>query len=593
MFADKFQILMKKLGFNNKTLASCAGLDPSSLSRLRSGSRVLPADSVTVVKLLHGLFVYADDTGKTDELCSLTGADPDSGESAIREAISSWLYEGHSTDSGSGKDHPVSARKRASRKQFGDRFNVVMEISGLSNIALSRKAHVDPSLISRYRAGVRSPISNPEMAKLISSTLFRQIESAGRLEKLSGLMNVRTDLIDESFFAEWLCTPEHQKDESITSAEKLLGAFESMLIPHEMTIPEDIDILSEPFDESKNTYEGYEGLREAVIRFLKTAAREHAPELLLYSNQSMDWMTGDPLFLRKWSLHMAACVKSGVRIRIIHNIDRNLDEMNRAIISWLPLYISGMIEPYYCTLSSGSLFSRTLFLYPGHACINASLVAGTEDHGTYAYETSAPALDELLIQFNGMINHSKPLAEITSSDKTLIPRGDMYIIQPMPSLLSMPENVAKDLDSEIIKERWSQIHDHFVSSFEYRVYECVTLQEKEDDPKDTGYIESIPGSRKITYTKDAYKDHLRNIISLMNSYPGYRLIELPEMPFLNMQLIISEDFVRIIRTDEPVISFTFTHPLMCHAFVNYAEKLTGHYKTDRKSTVARLKELIG
>ena len=55
---------------------------------------------------------------------------------------------------------------------------------------------------------------------------------------------------------------------------------------------------------------------------------------------------------------MEACIRGGVRIRIIHNIDRGLEEMTAAIRGWLPLYMSGRIEGFYSTRPGGSRFGR-------------------------------------------------------------------------------------------------------------------------------------------------------------------------------------------------------------------------------------------
>ena len=96
-------------------------------------------------------------------------------------------------------------------------------------------------------------------------------------------------------------------------------------------------------NDQKEHYLGTEGLRAAVLRFLGTALKENAEILYLYSDEDQSWMTSDPEFLMQWSSLMQACVANGTKINIIHNIDRDLNEMNAAIKSWLPLYMSGMI----------------------------------------------------------------------------------------------------------------------------------------------------------------------------------------------------------------------------------------------------------
>ena len=596
MFADRLKQLMDALEINNKTLADNAGLDPSSVSRLHNGKRILPGTSATIRKVISGLIKHAEQTGKTSTLCRITGADQSCSDELIAESISLWLYEDHESLTYGNTDHDVitaKAIRMTARKQFGERFNAVMEISELSNISLSRKAHVDPSLISRYRSGLRSPAGNPDIAEHLSSVLLKNISESGKIEALSHIMNVLPQAIDEETFSEWLCTSEFNNDATLASTEKLLGALENHMIPVHRNLSEsDIMLLSEPVGEHKSIYRGYDGLREAVIRFLKSAARDHAKELLLFSNQNMEWMTEDPAFLRKWALLMGECIKSGTRIRIIHNIDRHVEEMNSAIISWLPLYMTGMIEPFYSTLSTGTLFSRTIFLNPGVSCINASLTAGTERDASYHYDTERSRLDEMYVQFMGILNNSKPLVTVSASDDTVLSAGNLYIIQTSPSLISMPYETASSFNSEIIQGKWNRINELQKDLFEHRIYECITLPDQ--DELNSGHIaaECIPRGKKEYYTPESYGSHIKNMIRLMDSYPGYRPVILPEMPFKNMQLLISEDSVSVTSTNEPFTVTSFSHPLMCQAFVNYAEKFIRFYRADKKKTTQRLQSAI-
>ena len=141
-------------------------------------------------------------------------------------------------------------------------------------------------------------------------------------------------------------------------------------------------------------------------------------------------MTTDPSFRKRWAVLMGACVKSGTRIRIIHNIRRDLDEMSEAIINWMPLYMSGMIESYYCTRPEKSRFSHTLFLDPGRYCIAASHVAGTESGGIYHFYTEEEELSSCRAQFDALLSISKPLVSMAPYPED---RTDIYGAQLITS----------------------------------------------------------------------------------------------------------------------------------------------------------------
>ncbi len=593
MFADRLKQLMNVLDINNKTLADYSDLDPSSISRLHNGTRILSSKSLTVQKVITGIYNYSTENNKLNVIFDITKTKPTTNHDICILALTEWLYADHEVDITSEDTAERSSyrfNRQKAKKLFGERFNAAMGLSEMSNIALSRKAHVDPSLISRYRKGLRSPLSNPDISELLSSILYRNISDSGRIKELSHVMNSKEENIDETSFYEWLCESESLADNTISSTEKLLDAIDgsALSLPYELSEADKI-FLEETVDDNNTIYRGYTGLQQAVIRFLKTAISDHSKELLLFSNQNMDWMTSDPTFMRKWALLMCKCLKSDIRIKIIHNIERSLDEMNSAIVSWIPLYMMGKIEPYYSKLSTGNLFSRTIFLNPGKSCINASLVTGTEPDGSYRYDTDPEILSDFLTQYNSMLSHSRPLVDISTTDKPLIPAGNIYIMQSSLSIFSMPKEVALQFNSSVFLKKWEQINEMSESIFEHRLYECVILSDKSDIIINRAKAECIPGENKLFYTKDAYIAHLENIIKLMNKHPGYRFISLPEMPFLNIQLTVSADYVRIVRTTEPVTMITFTHPYLCQAFINFIERMLRHYRIDRNTAISKIK----
>ena len=103
-----------------------------------------------------------------------------------------------------------------------------MELADISNKRLSQLVHADPSLISRYRNGVRTPISNPELSTQLSEILFSKILSSDKSKELSDLMKCPEDELDEDSFSSWLYdTDEKTTDDSLTAAENFLDIFDS------------------------------------------------------------------------------------------------------------------------------------------------------------------------------------------------------------------------------------------------------------------------------------------------------------------------------------------------------------------------------
>lgn len=408
--------LMDRLGVTAAQLAPYAGFDRTNISRLRSGARMLAGpESPTAQKLARGICLYVRENGKLTEFFSLTGTGSTETSPDMEKALLFWL---------TGKeDDPLSEDEPAGGSStFADRLNAVMNLTKTTGNRLSRLLNLDASLVSRYRSGTRTPKKNPETAALLSDILWNRVMQTNRLTQLSEIMQLPAEMIDDKMFLRWLCDFDVQRSGSISAAEKLLEAFNASPGIYDLPmppIPERKSGSSSPEPEGsaadqERDYFGAAGLREAVVRFLDGAVTGKAKELWLYSDQNMSWMTGDPDFLRRWGALMARCVRQGIHIRIIHNIDRNLDEMADAIRSWAPLYLSGMIESYYCRKERDRRFSHTIFLCPGFSCIFACHVSGMEQEGIYRYAVDRNLLDVWQGAYQKLLEQSRSLSRIVS-----------------------------------------------------------------------------------------------------------------------------------------------------------------------------------
>ena len=403
MFSERLIKIIADLGTHNGVIAGYAKLDRSSISRLRSGSRWVAPDSDPVKKTVHGIVGYAEAEKKKEKLLQIIGSDADLSGEELENAVIVWLYEGEDAPvKEEAKKHIIKKRREAGTK-YGSRLDRVMKLVGLSNIYVCEKAAVDPGTMSRYRSGQRFPKYGNRISKDITAVIWERIIADGWKGSIAELLDFPEDILDEEYFYRWLCDYDEKYTESSKDVEKLLSAFDSYTQNKIPPLPDISEFVpASAYKTKKKIYKGHKGLQEAVIRFLANAIKNNSPELLLYSDEGMEWMM-DKKFAPKWASLMLTCIKSGTRIRIIHNIERDLTEMNEAIISWLPLYISGMIEPYYSKRAGGERFSHTLFIDPKCGCIEACHVRGTEADGVYEYHTAVVDISRYKKHFEHML----------------------------------------------------------------------------------------------------------------------------------------------------------------------------------------------
>ena len=422
MFCDRIDTLINQMGTTNTEITTLAGVDRTNLSKFRSGKRLPKKGSDIIDKLVSALYDLASSEGKLKLVCKTVGADKSASRDRICSDIKKWLY----------LDTPDAAFIRKKKKtavslSFRERFDAAINLAETNNGSLSKAVHVDSSLISHYRTGIRTPASNPELAMSLSKVLLDGMIKNNKESQLAETMHVNIDKISFNSFHEWLYSSD-QNEDSGTTAMKFLETFDSYLSVTGMIFPESsIDVSESVLSDTRMVYYGTDGLRDAVLRFLSTAAKAGDGEMYLYSDRDMHWMTEDMTFTSKWAILMGKCIKKGIRIRIIHNIDREIDEMSQAITSWIPLYMSGLIRSYYHTGKAGERFSHTIFYCPNVGCISGCNVKKGSSDERYDYYTEPEDLKWCHDQFDTLMADSKPLVRIEPYAKKARPKRGITV----------------------------------------------------------------------------------------------------------------------------------------------------------------------
>ena len=398
MLKEKITSLLEVLQANVTAIAELADTDPSNISRIKNGTRSYQINSKTIDRLLGGILLYAEKEQKNDLLDQLIRFQGGS----RKEALRSWLFQD--------VRQPDAVTTLSA---FPDKLNALIHLANLSNARLARLTNIDPSYISRLRSGSRIPRAGSTVYETLSRVLFDEITKAGHLGTLQKMISSdasgNTDDLFQSY-VKWLSTP--QKND--VHIESLLSSINQLSPTRTFSGP--LRSLQEQPDrnityELRDNYYDSRGLQEASLRFLSDVVQSDSRMIYLFSENQIDWMTQDPVFLQKWTFLMLLLLQKGIRIRIIHNIDRSIPEMVDAVKSWLPLYMSGLIEPWYMNIKGGKRFQHTLFLCPGVASVT-SVQLFQDSHAVFHYDTDPKYNDYCLHLFQGLMKKSMPLMQI-------------------------------------------------------------------------------------------------------------------------------------------------------------------------------------
>ncbi|MBO4265807.1 MAG: helix-turn-helix transcriptional regulator, partial [Lachnospiraceae bacterium] len=503
-------------------------------------------------------------------------------------SLTDWLYDtGDIAYHPSGKIIPKSKKiRRIKRQNFGERLDRAMVLLDLSNSQLALLLSVDPSLVSRYRSGIYSPHDNKQLYDKLSNILYERAEKNGCLSDLAGLCRVRTEDLNADAVSYWLY--EASAEDSTTLAKVLLRSLDDLdpgSVPaFKLEAP---SITVSPY------YCGTEGLRQAVVRFLYEAANTGG-ELMLYSDEPMEWMTSDRGFFALWAALMLECVKNRVRIKIIHNVNRGSDEMIDAVKGWLPLYVSGMIEPYILMrpATPPSTLFHTMFLHAGNACIRGFFPSGAGDERRYEYITDKGYLGSLEQEFGMFLSSSASpfLKTYTAamqdeyiSSRTPAKGEAIYLLTELP-LFTMPHDMLEEMLSREIPDkkarektldRCCEIGNDFMRNIKKHNVSIILCQSEETETNEK-YVDFSPvlSDLSVRYTEAEYDAHLNNTIELAKKIKNLSFKTLSTVPFNDIEIIAMKEVVSVIRTNRPHAAFVFEHPELTNSVYDYLQMLS-------------------
>lgn len=564
-FMDKFNMLLNEFNVTNIEFATKSHINSTLISKYRNGKRIPSKNSDTVKKISKTFLEIAENKNmktillkkcKTLDIFSYFNAD-------LSEKIFS-PKENHTT--------------------FGANLTKIMNILNLTNATLALKIPIDPSLISKYRNGIRKPAINTALTKRLINYLAMTTVQDEKITVISNLLKI--DLSKKSLGEIELSISNYLFNDTDTyhiefeKTKEFLETIENLKL-NTNTLNFDIQnlISKTTYKNHSNLYIGEKGLQESVIRFLSNViSKKRESDILLFSNQNISWMSKDVTFSKIWSMLMIYTLLGNNKIKIIHTLNRNADELFSALSKWMPLYLTGLIEGYYNTYSD-ELFSNTIFLEQDFGLYGSTL-KGNEKNAIYHYTNEIKELNTIKKQFDKLFRNSKTLI------KSYMNFNDYYEIinnsKEVTSLLTGLSfaTMSKSLLIKILKRNKIKNSKKIIEIYNsLKVTNTTVMDEHLYIPKYHNNIKiNIPIyllNKDIYYTKEEYKEHLTNIEHLKNKNSNYNLTILDKQIYKNLEIIIIKNkCALIVKTDEPHIVFCFEHINLIKNLKKYIEFLS-------------------
>ena len=498
--------------------------------------------------------------------------------------------------------------------EFHEKLDFFMNITKTGNSFLGRKVNLDPSYISRLRRGKRSCLKDEAVIGSIADYFARNCEEDYQRKAITDTLKLNhypTDASELSLYIkEWLID---RNNEDIKSIDNFLNSF-NMTRPKTASfhLEQQSDLEACPVLDDISFYYGNEGKRQVACYFLNDVIARNKPQtLLLYSDEATDWMTEDRDFAAKWSRLMITALSKGNKIKIIHTVSRNLDEMLNAISQWMPLYMSGAIEPFYYPKKRDGLFKKTLFISPGVSAVVASSVGSKTSQAANLLIRDEAAIDAFTSEFNQYLSQCKPLMRIFSStkDKTYFymltefekEKSNSIIRTESLSLVTMPDTLASeiigrfntpDLDLDFYhKNRKQTFEENLKTNTLFEIIPKFDLEMINRNEVIVSFSYMMNGS-VLHYTKDEYVKHLEHIAYLLEEHKNFH-IKMVESVVDSSYTVYAKDDIGaiVVKTASSPVLLAINEKNLSYAFWDYLISTIGDWDYHNPNDKKELNEL--
>lgn len=559
---------MKQLDCTAKDLAENSGLSAATISRYKSGERIPEDGSENFDRLINGIVSIAENK----KIPNIT-------VQSVSEAFSPYV------------------RNNVDIAHLQKNFHTLLTVVPINISDLARFLNYDPSYISRIRNGQRQPANPTEFARKISIFVTKHFQTVEQKAVISSLINCPmeelsnyTDFQDR--MTNWLLAGSGAVKDSMTIFLEKLDEFNLNEYIHSIHFNE-LKIPSVPFQiPISRTYWGIKEMMESELDFLKaTVLSKSTAPVIMYSDMPMKEMAKDPEFPKKWMFGMAMMLKKGLHLYQIHNLDRSFDEMMLGLESWIPMYMTGLISPYYLKNTQNNTFLHLLKV-SGSAALSGEAITGCHENGKYYLTKSKREVayyqrraDELLKNADSLMDiyRSEREAELNTfliSDirKSGKRRG---IRSTLPLYTISAELLERILIRHDIDGKQKQRIRKHVKMQKERIVSILASETLEDEvpaltPEEFSKnppvldLSGIFCETNLPYSEEEYMMHMNDTKAFARKNPNYILRISTTHAFHNLQILVHEGQWAIIsKSKAPAIHFIIHHPKLRNAIENF------------------------
>ena len=557
MFKDVLNNYLNELKISSKELSLKSNISESVISRYRSGSRV--PNEEQILKLATAIY----------NISIVQNIDMYTKEIITETLLNSITKDDFDYDN------------------FSENLNELINILKININEMSRYITFDSSHISRIRYGKAKPSDPIEFSNKICNYIVTKYSTDSKLKLLSILNCTNKDIEDNNklflLLHNWLTNNKTNKNYINDFLNNLddfnLNDYIKVIKFDELKVP------NIPFYRVKTkNYYGIEEMKNGELDFFKgTVLSKTMEDIFMCSDMPMEDMAKDTDFGKKWMFAIAMSLKKGLHLNIIHNLNRPFNEMMLGLESWIPIYMTGQISPYYFKDNKNNIYEQLNYV-SGSCALTGECIKGNHDKGKYYltgnskeveyYKEKARLLlkkaNSLMDIYNDFDNYQHFLvkdSKVNGNRKRFLSTLPLFTIKDELLIdILKRNNISEDDIKQIVK--YKKIEENNIKNILKNNVINDNIYILDDNDSLNFPIENIFCNQKIKYNYDEYLKHLEMTKKYKND--NYKLNIVDNKTFKNITItIIENSHVIISKNSDPVIHFVIRHPKLVSAISNF------------------------
>lgn len=441
-FSNELNNYLNILGCSAQELAKESGLSPTLVSRYLNNKRTPRQKSEYINKLVDGIYNL-----------SLKNNLNLAKEKIFEELNKSVISQSIDFD------------------DFVDNLNCLIVELKINISDIANFVGYDTSFISKVRNKRRKPSDLNDFSQKIVNFIEEKYNTNESIEIISSITNCTSKDLNKNFntvLYKWLVSHQENHSEIIKTFLQRLDTFDlndyTGIDFKKVKVPTSPIILK-----NSKVFFGTEGRKKAEADFLKTTLLSKSKEpIFFYSNLPIAKAAQDESFKNKWMLAITMVLKKGLHLNMIHDIDRPLNEMLLGLESWIPIYMTGSISPYYFKEPPSNMFYESLYL-SGSICVSGNCLKNNDENSRFYLTTKTDELNFYKEKAIYMLSKAKPLMTIYKETDKL--QFDEFLKSEKKSnVKKISNNTFKNIDFYVCKNKWVSINKKTSPEMHFVIY---------------------------------------------------------------------------------------------------------------------------